>query len=171
MGRRRRKVVRFPKKRLPKTFMCPNCGYKSVIVNIENIPESIRVQCGICGEIILKKIWEKETNIDCFNCKRNIARVSTSNRIIKITCEICGVTNFFEVTDKWMSFNCRCPPSKQSRFQIREGERRAIIKCGRCGLRADLKARKTDKEIDIYNRFFDDYQEGIPVIVRGETHV
>lgn len=48
MGRRRRRIVRFPKKRLPTVFLCPKCGKEAVNVTIEKMSKSARVECGSC---------------------------------------------------------------------------------------------------------------------------
>jgi transcription elongation factor Elf1 len=49
MGRRRRKVVRIPKKRLPKFFSCPRCGKETVRVEIIREKERAIVGCSSCG--------------------------------------------------------------------------------------------------------------------------
>ena len=67
MGRRRKKVVHIPKKRLPKFFSCPKCGKETVRVEIQREDGRAVVGCSSCGlqEEFPIKLAQGEVDIYC----------------------------------------------------------------------------------------------------------
>lgn len=67
MGRRKRKVVRAPKKKLPNVFLCPKCGINAVRVITKN-PHQALVKCGNCGFDLQVPIGTRDHPVDLY-CK------------------------------------------------------------------------------------------------------
>ncbi|MCL2288066.1 MAG: hypothetical protein FWC33_02640 [Candidatus Bathyarchaeota archaeon] len=67
MGRRRKKVVHIPKKRLPKFFSCPVCGKETVRVEInrEECGKAI-AQCSSCGLSEEFQIKQAQGTVDVY---------------------------------------------------------------------------------------------------------
>jgi transcription elongation factor Elf1 len=49
MGRRRRRVIRIVKKKLPTVFVCPRCGEEAVRVTIAKDTGKVTVLCALCN--------------------------------------------------------------------------------------------------------------------------
>ncbi|MCX8150919.1 MAG: hypothetical protein N3D85_05410 [Candidatus Bathyarchaeota archaeon] len=66
MGRRRKKVVHIPKKKLPKFFSCPKCGKETVCVEILREETRAVVGCSSCGLQDEFQIKSAQSEIDVY---------------------------------------------------------------------------------------------------------
>lgn len=49
MGRRRRRIVRVVRRKLPEFYLCPRCGKNTVRATIKRKQGRVLVICGSCG--------------------------------------------------------------------------------------------------------------------------
>lgn len=67
MGRRRKKTVHIPKKRLPKFFSCPICGKETVVVEINREEGGQAVaQCSSCSLKEEFQVKPAQSEIDAY---------------------------------------------------------------------------------------------------------
>lgn len=160
MGRRRRKVIRIPKKRLPKFFDCPECGKtKCITIRISPTKMTVTAKCGECGGEDIKMLSGGSVSLNCPNCNQQIARVKLielGTRII-IECGKCHRRNILQMPVMEAPFNCSCEPSKQGKLTIRPAGKFAEVNCASCGLTSYFIPRAIDEPVDIYARFLDKY--------------
>jgi transcription elongation factor Elf1 len=67
MGRRRKKVIHIPKKKLPKFFSCPRCGKETVRVDILRDEGRAKIRCSNCQlqEEFPIKLAQGEVDVYC----------------------------------------------------------------------------------------------------------
>jgi transcription elongation factor Elf1 len=66
MGRKRKRVVHIPKKRLPKFFSCPICGKETVGVKISRETARAMAGCSSCGLNEEFPIKPAQTEVDIY---------------------------------------------------------------------------------------------------------
>jgi len=49
LGRRRRRVVKITKRKLPEFYLCPRCGKNTVKATMDRRQGQVSVVCGSCG--------------------------------------------------------------------------------------------------------------------------
>jgi len=64
--RRRRKIVRVLRRRIPKIFVCPVCGKRAVTVSISKETGIAHIACGSCGVSGDVQVSEGMTSVDAY---------------------------------------------------------------------------------------------------------
>lgn len=68
MGRRRRKkIIKIPKPKIPEVFVCPLCGSRSLTVKLDKKNSMAEVRCGSCGLHWSTKVEGYEEKIDVYH--------------------------------------------------------------------------------------------------------
>jgi len=85
MGRRRKKVVRIPRKHLPRLFPCPRCGKETVRVEILRDEGCAVVGCGSCGlkERFPVKPAQAEVDVYCMFTDKTYGQSRRPSAVIK----------------------------------------------------------------------------------------
>ncbi|MEM2128761.1 MAG: hypothetical protein QXX77_00290 [Candidatus Methanosuratincola sp.] len=65
-GRKRKKTVRRMRKSIPKIFPCPNCGEKTLAIEINRESGVAEVKCGKCNIIDQVTISSVEQAVDAY---------------------------------------------------------------------------------------------------------
>lgn len=68
MGRRRKKILKLPKKTIPKIFVCPSCGEKSIYVKMNKESATAEVRCSKCDINMTVPIIPVDQPVDAY-CK------------------------------------------------------------------------------------------------------
>jgi transcription elongation factor Elf1 len=165
LGRRRRRVVHIPKKRLPKFFDCPECGKTNTIgIHFSQQKPEITVRCGECGQqhrkdfLEYKEIRVKCENEDCPNYKQEIVRIRRlPEHTIMTECGKCHRRNVLALPLNDEPINCSCELSRQVKIKTDPARRFARVMCGNCGLRSSFRVDPSDESVDVYGKFLDRY--------------
>ncbi len=68
MGRRKKKkIIKKVKRKIPKIFLCPNCGKQTVFVEINKKENKASVRCASCGISAELQLRLSEEPVDSYN--------------------------------------------------------------------------------------------------------
>lgn len=66
MGRRRRKVVKIVRRKLPELFLCPRCGKNTVKATIKKKRGQVVVICSSCGLNAAFRLTPQMAEVDAY---------------------------------------------------------------------------------------------------------
>ncbi|NVM54765.1 MAG: hypothetical protein HWN66_13770 [Candidatus Helarchaeota archaeon] len=174
MGRRRRtKIQRRPRPKLPNIFDCPLCSKKTVSITFNKQPNSFNIKCKNCGK---RYHYNNPTRIPvkfgCPNCDEKSVTIEfiESTYSIRINCSSCGESTFVSARE-WESDPERfsvvklvprgaklgCPKCNFRTILINITLQKdfAVVLCGACGFKTDFPVTPLDEKVDVYGQFID----------------
>jgi transcription elongation factor Elf1 len=93
MGRKRRKIIRRPPRRIPKVFYCPICNQQSVtVVNVTAY--SAEVSCGSCGTTHTVPWYRSSLPVDAYSTWYDI--VTGRRRVEEVEAEVEKLRQLYE---------------------------------------------------------------------------
>ncbi|MHA1265686.1 MAG: hypothetical protein ACTSRS_10690 [Candidatus Helarchaeota archaeon] len=174
MGRRRRtKVARRPRPKLPNIFDCPLCSKKALSITFEKEPNSFDIRCKNCGKTYH---YNNPTRIPvkfgCPNCGDMAVTIEfiESTNSIRINCSSCGNSTFVSAREweldgekyslvKLVPRGARlgCPKCSFRALIIHVTLQKdyAEIRCGACGFKKDFPVTPLDEKVDVYGQLID----------------
>jgi transcription elongation factor Elf1 len=66
LGRKRKKIIKYTRSKLPNQYLCPNCGNSTVQVVIREEKESARIMCSNCTLKSEIKVRQESSPIDAY---------------------------------------------------------------------------------------------------------
>jgi transcription elongation factor Elf1 len=93
MGRKRRKIIRRPPRRIPKVFYCPICNQQSVtIVNVTAY--SAEVSCGSCGTTHTVPWYRSSLPVDAYSTWYDV--VTGRRKVEEVEAEVERLRQLYE---------------------------------------------------------------------------
>jgi transcription elongation factor Elf1 len=93
MGRKRRKIIRRPPRRIPKVFYCPICNQQSVtVVNVTAY--SAEVSCGSCGTTHTVPWYRSSLPVDAYSTWYDV--VTGRRKVEEVEAEVERLRRLYE---------------------------------------------------------------------------
>lgn len=174
MGRRRRtKVQRRPRLKLPNIFDCPLCSKKAVSITFNKAPNSFDIRCKNCGK---KYHYNNPTRIPvkfgCPNCAEKNVTIEfiESTYSIRINCGSCEESTFVaakeweqdsekysmvKLVPRGAKLGCPKCNFKTILISVTLQKDFAVVQCGACKFRKEFTVTPLDEKVDVYGQLID----------------
>ena len=174
MGRRRRtKVARRPRPKLPNIFDCPICSKKALSITFQKDPTSFDIRCSNCGK---KYHYNNPTRIPvkfgCPNCNEKAVGIEfiESTYSIRINCGSCEEStsvsakewerdpehySLVKLIPRGAKLGCPKCDFRTLMINIKLQEDYAIAQCGACKYQRRFSVTPLDEKVDVYGKLID----------------